>query len=354
MTDTRQPGPVVLFGSGETSASGRKTFQRLFSSLERPIRAAILETPAGFELNSAWVAGQVASFIEKRLQNFAPQVCVVPARKRDTEFSPDDPAIVAPLWSANVIYLGAGSPTYAVRQLQQSLAWQALNARHRLGAAVVLASASTLAAGAHTMPVYEIYKVGQDLHWQTGLDFFGPFGLSLAFVPHWDNSDGGDNLDTSRCYVGQARFAALLDMLPGDVTVVGLQEHSSLIIDVNARTCHALGRGGVLLLKNGIKRRFNSGQSFAITELGPFCMPELSTGIPAAILTQARARTDCVPRPSAQVLELLDEREAARARRDWSQADVIRDQISQLGWRVCDTLNGPEIAPDKNLTLPAR
>jgi hypothetical protein len=67
----QQPGLVVLFGSGETSASGRRVFHRLFSSLTHPIRLAILETPAGFELNSAWVAGQVADFLEKRLQNFA-------------------------------------------------------------------------------------------------------------------------------------------------------------------------------------------------------------------------------------------------------------------------------------------
>lgn len=347
MSDTSQPGPIVLFGSGETSASGHKAFHRLFSSLERPIQVAILETPAGFELNSAWVAGQVASFLEKRLQNFAPQIHVVPARKRHTPFSPDDPALIAPLWSANVIYLGAGSPTYAVRQLQGSLAWRVLTARQRLGVAVVLASASTLAAGAYTIPVYEIYKVGEDLHWKAGLDFFGPYNLALAFVPHWDNNDGGANLDTSRCYMGQARFNQLLSLLPSGVTVVGIREHSSLIIDLNARTCHALGRGGVILLRDGRERRFDSGQSFDVTELGPFCAPEPPTGLPPETLVQT------APQPSAQVLALVDERETARARRDWSQADALREQINQLGWRVCDTLNGPEITPDENLTLPA-
>ncbi len=343
MSNTYQPGPVLLFGSGETSASGHKVFHRLFSSLERPIQAAILETPAGFEPNSAWVAEQVASFLAKRLQNFAPETCIVPARKRNTQFCPDDPAIIAPLWSSNVLYLGAGSPTYAVRQLENSLAWHALTARQRLGAAVVLASASTLAAGAYTMPVYEIYKVGEDIHWKTGLDFFGAYGLALAFVPHWNNSDGGANLDTSRCYVGQARFDQLLDILPSGVTVVGIKEHSSLMVDINARTCHALGRGGVILLRDGREQYFDSGQSFAITKLGPFCLPELSSGIPAAILAQARAKATSAPQPPAQVLALVDEREAARTRREWNRADMIRDQISQLGWRVCDTLNGPKI-----------
>ena len=111
-----RPGLVVLFGSGETSASGRKVHDWLLGRLSPPIQLAVLETPAGFELNSAQVAGRVADFFSHRLQNYRPQVTVVPARKRGTPFSPDDPAIVAPLLVANLIFLGPGSPTYAVRR----------------------------------------------------------------------------------------------------------------------------------------------------------------------------------------------------------------------------------------------
>ena len=196
------PGAVVVIGSGETAASGRRIFHELFSELSPPIRVAILETPAGFELNSAWVAGQVAEFLEHRLRNFRPAVSVVPARKRDTPFSPDDPAIIAPMYGANVLYMGAGSPTYTVRHLAESLAWQTLVAKHRLGSSLVFASACSLAISAYTIPVYEIFKVGLDVHWTAGLDLFGPYGLSLAFVPHWNNQDGGENLDTSRCFMG--------------------------------------------------------------------------------------------------------------------------------------------------------
>jgi hypothetical protein len=49
---------------------------------------------------------------------------------------------------ADVIFLGPGSPSYAVRQSQDSLAWQYLVARHRLGAGLALASAATIAIGA--------------------------------------------------------------------------------------------------------------------------------------------------------------------------------------------------------------
>ncbi|MBM4431022.1 MAG: cysteinyl-tRNA synthetase, partial [Chloroflexi bacterium] len=265
-----QPGPVVLFSSGETSASGQRVYDRLFRRLPRPVRMAILETPAGFQPNSALVAQNVADFVEHRLQNYAPQVTVVPARKRGTPFSPDDPQVIEPLLHADPLFLGAGSPTYAIHQLSGSLAWQTLLARHRLGATVILASAAAIAASVQALPVYEIFKVGDDLHWVPGLDFFGPYGLSLVLVSHWDNNEGGAGLDTSRGFVGRARFEQLRAMLPPQVTVVGIDEHTALFVDLVAETCQVMGRGGVTVCSGGAERQFQQGQTFAITELGPF------------------------------------------------------------------------------------
>ncbi|MEJ2557272.1 MAG: hypothetical protein P8186_13780 [Anaerolineae bacterium] len=186
-----QPGLIVLFGSGETSATGRKIYDWLMRRLSSPIRMAVLETPAGFELNSAQVAGRVAEFLRHRLQNYRPEVTVVPARKRGTAFSPDDAEITAPLLQANAIFMGPGSPTYAVRQLQGSLAWHRLVARHRMGAAVILASAATVAASVHTLPVYEIYKVGEG-SWGRGASPCGEkdksavsVGAQSSLSPNW-------------------------------------------------------------------------------------------------------------------------------------------------------------------------
>jgi cyanophycinase-like exopeptidase len=345
-------GPVILFGSGETSASAQAIYYRLFTDLDSPIRLAVLETPAGFELNSAWVAGRVATFIEKRLRNFNPQTAVVPARKRDSEFSPDDPEILAPLLSSNVIYIGAGSPTYAVRQLQDTLAWHTLSARHRLGAALVIASASVLAAGALTIPVYEIYKVGDDVHWKAGLDLLGPYGLSLVFVPHWNNNDGGADLDTSRCFMGLPRFAQLLDLLPDTITVVGIDEHTALALDLNAQTCQVMGRGGVTLLRHGEERRFESDKdrSFPIAELGSFRTLSEPTGIPVDVWKWVReAAPQAEPvvalAPTPEVLDLAKKRQRARTQLDWRTADRLRDQISSLGWDIRDTPSGPELVP---------
>lgn len=343
---SEQPGIVVLFSSGETSASGQRIYEWLFRRLSLPIRLAVLETPAGFQPNTALVAEKVAHFVRHHLQNYQPQVTVVPARRRGTSFSPDAPDIVAPLLQSSVIFMGAGSPSYAVRQLQDSLAWHTLLARHRLGTNVILASAAAIAASAQCLPVYEIYKVGADLHWCPGLDLFGPYGLSLALVSHWDNTEGGAELDTSRGFIGRDRFGQLRAMLPPEVAVVGLDEHTALAVDLAAQTCRVMGRGGVCLCHGGAEHRFEQGQSFPITELGAFRIPPPQEGIPAEVWQRVQAaQTAVAPQPPTEVLALAQEREAARARRDWVAADDLRQRIVALGWQVRATGAGPELFP---------
>src|ERR1700688_4203135 len=97
------PGPVVLFGSGEASPIARRVHAAALSQVTPPIRACVLETPAGFESNSARVAGRLADFLRHRLSPFDVHVEVVPARKRGTRLSPDEPEVVAPLLTANYL-----------------------------------------------------------------------------------------------------------------------------------------------------------------------------------------------------------------------------------------------------------
>ncbi len=140
-----QPGYIALLGSGETSPAMRAVYHWLFKELKAPIHVAILETPAGFEPNSAQVAGQIGQFIQHRFRNFAPQLAIIPARKKNTPFSPDNVELLAPLLQANVIFMGPGSPTYAVRQLENSATWYALQMCHRLGASPLRATGNTTA-----------------------------------------------------------------------------------------------------------------------------------------------------------------------------------------------------------------
>ena len=48
--------------------------------------------------------------------------------------------------------------------------------------------------------------------------------------------------------------------------------------------------------------------------------------------------------PPPELTRLLDQRQAARGRRDFAAADAIRDQLREAGWLVRDTPDGPELA----------
>jgi hypothetical protein len=342
------PGRIVLFGSGETAAAGGRVLTTLARELPVPLQVAILETPAGFEPNSAQVAQRIADFIRIRLQSSQPQITLVPARKKGTPFSPDNPALLQPLRQADLIFLGPGSPTYATRQLHDSLAWYTVMARHRLGATLVLASAAILAVSVQTLPVYEIYKVGEELHWCAGLNLLGAFGLEVVFVPHWNNQEGGVDLDTRRCFMGEERFQRLQAQLAPTVTVVGLDEHTALRFDFTTRTCAVAGRGEVTVLRAGQAQRFRAREQFLFQELGVYQEPDRQMGIPAVIWAQvcpSAIPSSPVPPPPAVVLTLADQRQAARQARNWPLADHLRSQIAGHGWQISDTPAGRVLAP---------
>ena len=337
-------GKMAFLGSGETSLAGGRIFETLARLLPDPLRVAIMETPAGFELNSATVAGRVADFLRTRLQNYNPRVDVVPARKRGTDFSPDDPEILKPLLHADMIFMGPGSPTYAVRQLQGTLAWDLIRARHRLGATLVFASAATISIGSWVLPVYEIYKVGQDVHKLPGLDFFHDFGLSITFIPHWNNAEGGTDLDTSRCFIGMERFAQWCDMLPVEHTLVGLDEHTGLILDFEKLECTISGVSSVSLVRECDPEIYASGSTFSLSDLGEFHLPDpIESGISPDAWEMALYATSQVDddAPGNEVLALLDARQRARASRNWVESDRIRNELASRGWSVKDTPDGP-------------
>jgi len=375
MTSIESPsltlGPIVLFGSGETSPSAQKVFDYILRKYHTAPQIALLETPAGFELNSSRVIDRVADFLAHNLQNYRPQTTIIPARSRTSPHSTDDPQVVAPLLQSDVIFMGPGSPSYAVRQLQGSLAWHTLLARHRLGAALVFASAAVVAISQYAVPVYEIYKVGEDLHWKPGLDLLGQFGLPLVFIPHWNNNDGGADLDTSRCFMGQPRFARLMALLPPGLTVVGIDEKTALILEPETGEARVMGAGGVTLIHTGHEHdeylgeedlsgsglyevaerhrshihTYQNGETFLLSEC--LDLPRGGSGLPGIVWQQAldAARPPEPTGPPPEVLALLDRRAAARTARDWAASDALRAEIAALGWSVKDTPGGQTLDP---------
>src|SRR4051794_10787927 len=96
-TDASARGRIALFGSSETGTHGRLVQERLLASHAKPVRIAILETPAGFQPNVDLVTARLRIFCEHNLQNVKPAVTVVPARHRGTDRNPNDPAIAGTL-----------------------------------------------------------------------------------------------------------------------------------------------------------------------------------------------------------------------------------------------------------------
>ena len=52
-------------------------------------------------------------------------------------------------------------------------------------------------------------------------------------VPHFDNAEGGTH-DTRFCYMGERRLAVMEELLPADAWVLGVDEHTALVFDLDA------------------------------------------------------------------------------------------------------------------------
>lgn len=337
------PGKILLLGSGETSHAGGQAYDALLEGQAPPLHIRILETPAGFELNSERVAGRVGDFLQSRLQNFQPEIRLIPARRKGGEFSADSFQLSEELAEADLIFLGPGSPSYAIRQLEGSRVWDTVKAVFLMGAHIALSSAATIAFGKFALPVYEIYKVGEDPFWNQGLNFLALFGLQVSFIPHWNNNDGGSELDTSRCFIGRARFDPLMENIPAGHPLIGLDEQTGLIVDIHQRTAQCVGKGQIHLLLDGKLTDFETGAEFPLDLLGGIHEPETDALLEDILTMAERIRSKSEVDIPLQIREMVEQREAARKAKNWAASDQLRDQLAALGWQVTDTADGPKV-----------
>ena len=134
-------------------------------------------------------------------------------------------------------------------------------------------------------------------------------------------------------------------MLPPENTTIGLDEHTGLIIDFESETCTVSGVSSVSLVRECDPHIYAAGAKFPLSALGDFHLPErLEEGIsPRAweMATQAPPLED--GSPPDQVLQLAEQRAAARARKDYSESDRLRAEILALGWQVQDDREGQKL-----------
>ncbi|MBW2469338.1 MAG: Type 1 glutamine amidotransferase-like domain-containing protein [Deltaproteobacteria bacterium] len=256
-------GMIVLMGSGELTATMVEVHKELLGRLAAAPRAVFLDTPAGFQLNVDQISEKAQDYFQSHVQ----QTLEIASFKSNETVSPfDAEQAYQTLRAADYILIGPGSPTYAVRQWMPSAIPKILTDRIEDGGCLVAASAAALTVGRFTLPVYEIYKVGQELHWVDGMDLLKHFGFNLVVVPHWNNAEGGTH-DTRFCFMGKPRFEQLVAALPPDVSILGLDEHTACIFDFESNQASIKGIGRVILQRSGQQMVFRSADRFSLDVL---------------------------------------------------------------------------------------
>lgn len=337
-------GKLVLFGSGETSPTGVKIHRKVLQSTTKKKSVAILETPAGFQPNSFAVAKDIADVFERSLSGFVKKIDVIPARKKGTPESPDNEHILTPLSTADYIFLGPGSPTYVVLQLKESKALDHLLDTWQHGATLVLSSAATIAFGEFCLPVYEIFKVGADLYWETGLNFLQSAGLNLTIIPHWNNTEGGKTLDTTRCFMGANRFKALLNMLPAGRKILGIDEQTAIIFDFVGQIFTIEGTGSAHLIQNGKESTFIHGKTYELASIEKSEVIMSSKQLANLFQSEKKVHEHMfISELSKELQELLEKRKTAKEQKDYKTADSIREAFHEAGYRIEDEGDGEKI-----------
>ena len=156
-----------------------------------------------------------------------------------------------------------------MRQLAGTRTWDLIRERWSKGAVLAFSSAAAIALSTHVVPVYEIYKAGEDSCTGVRASACSTMsGSTWRSCRHWNNAEGGANLDTSHCFMSAERFAELRELLPPSATILGIDEHTSCIIDVNRNTLAARGQGQVRVIREGEERVFERGEEIDLALLG--------------------------------------------------------------------------------------
>ena len=372
-------------GSGETSPTMVTPHQQILASLGKldRLKLTILDTPFGFQENAD-------DLTEKLIDFFTQSVGATPKAISLRNPSVTGAALgeaVNSIRESDWLFAGPGSPSYALK------VWHELGVSPHfdevlVNGTVVLASAAALTAGSHTIPVYEMYKVGDEPHWLPGLNLIERHtGMPAAIIPHYDNADGA-NHDTRFCYIGERRLRVMESLLPPEVFIIGVDEHTGIRFDLDERTAHVFGRGTMTIRHHGESWTVTAGESATFEEIISHTGSTIVLGEPAPLFkvdphkveelldagkvsdavdallnldeldrdTETRAavhslvtrlghiaaspKVDIMSVIGPYVDALLQARQAARAGGRWDDADAIRDQLMEMKVTIQDTKDG--------------
>jgi hypothetical protein len=305
-------------GSGETTPTMAKVHRQLFERLgPGPVPAVLLDTPYGFQSNAQDISGRAVAYFRESVG----RPVAVASLSRTIGVPPVAlEAALARVAEARWVFSGPGSPTYALAQWRPTILPSLLAEKTSDGGCVVFSSAAALTLGRWTVPVYEIYKAGEDPVWADGLDLLGALGSAVAVVPHYDNAEGGTH-DTRYCYLGEERLRLMEAQLPPEGWVLGVDEHTVCVFDFDAGSASVSGLGAVTVRRQGTSVIVASGRTLPIEELvelaaslsggdvagsafpgtGDPGTSDLGTGVPGAV-PAASSRAPAVPEPAGSPL----------------------------------------------------
>ena len=351
---------------------------------DAPDAAVVLDTTYGFQENANELTARIVQYFGQSVGRK-----IQPLQLRSLDDGPAaHAAAMAAIGKASWLFAGPGSPTYALR------VWQATGVQAALldllaRGTVVLASAAALTSGCLTVPVYEIYKVGDRPSWVPGLDLVGALtGLRAAVIPHFDNAEGG-NHDTRYCYMGERRLEQLEALLPPDCFVLGIDEHTGIRFDLEERRVHVFGRGSMTIrmrarswsVPAGSSETFDAIAQQTGTHLATVrtsaALPWQDVAVVEAMLEEGRVseavdallaidgiERDITTRAAVHSLvlrlgqlaaspdidmagvigpfvdALLEARSSARRHGFWDEADAIRTRLNSLRVNITDTPDG--------------
>ena len=294
------PRILTIMGSGETAPTMVTTHRMLAAKLPKPARATLLDTPYGFQENAPELATKAVEYFSTSINITLDVAGLTQMIGADALAVERGLQLVA---DAQYVFAGPGSPTYALRQWAGTPLAGLLTKKLRDGGIVTFASAAALTLGRFTLPVYEIYKVGEEPRWLEGLNILGEVGINAALIPHYNNAEGGHH-DTRFCYMGERRLSMLERELPDDVYVFGVDEHTGVVIDIDAQTATVVGKGVLTIRVKGVSTEIASGEVMSIDRLRD---PFTSTKSVAGSAAQSNsAGDDATDKPAATEVVAFD------------------------------------------------
>ena len=262
---------LTIMGSGETAPTMVKPHRQVFERLATAtggattaeVPAVFLDTPFGFQENADELSSKTVDYFRTSLRR---PIAVAGMARLDTASALERETAFAAVRRAQFVFAGPGSPTYALRQWAGTPLPDLLVDKLRTGGGVTFSSAAALTIGVRTVPVYEIYKSGHDPYWLEGLDLLAAIGLPVAVIPHYNNAEGGHH-DTRFCYLGERRLRQLEAQLPDGAFVLGVDEHTGVVLDLDADTATVVGLGVLTVRRDGVSVEIPTGETVPIDTL---------------------------------------------------------------------------------------